>query len=155
MRYHIRKMPENKWWIWFGKALVAAVSAIWIGMDSASRALIFLMGADYATGLIAAYIAKDLHSREAFTGLLRKIMTLLLVVGIYLAGKLEGLPDFGGPAFACWFCASELISIAENCGRAGIRLPGPVVSVIRTLREKDQSLGKPAGQPKTDPRIDL
>ena len=104
-------------------------------MDVAIRALLVMMALDYVSGLGAAYIKRDLASRVAREGLVKKLLQLLLVLAARVAGgSVPGLADSIGAAFALAFVAAELISIAENCGRAGVPMPAVVLNAIRTLK---------------------
>lgn len=114
-----------------------AAGAWWAGLDVAVRALLVMMALDYASGLGAAWIRRDLASRAAREGIVKKLLQLVLVLGARIAAdvaNVPGLADNIGTAFATAFIVAEFISIAENCANAGVSLPSPVVKAIRSLK---------------------
>jgi toxin secretion/phage lysis holin len=118
-------------------AAVGAGLAIWLGMDVFIRALLVLMAADVATGLIAAAVNGTVSSAASRHGLARKAATLIVVMvtgwlSVHLGDYLgAGFP--GGQAVAGACCLTELISMLENAKRAGMSL-GPLDRVLQAAR---------------------
>ena len=111
---------------------IAAGVISWLagGFDMPILALIICMGVDYVTGLIVAGVfhkspktsGGGLDSRVGWKGLARKFVTLLIVVVGNLADVLLGQCCIRD-AVVIGFCANECISILENAGLMGIRVP--------------------------------
>ena len=121
---------------------VGMVSWLVGGFDTPILALIICMGADYVTGLIVAGVfhtspktkSGGLDSRVGWKGLARKFVTLLIVVVANLADVLLGL-HYIRDAVVAAFCANECISILENAGLMGIRIPKVLTEALEKLEE--------------------
>ena len=113
------------------------------GFDTPILALIICMGADYVTGLIVAGVfhtspktkSGGLDSRVGWKGLARKFVTLLIVVVANLADVLLELHYIRDAVIAA-FCANECISILENAGLMGIRIPRVLTAALEKLTEE-------------------
>ena len=113
------------------------------GLDTPILALILCMGVDYLTGLIVAGIfhtspktkGGGLDSQVGWRGLARKFVTLLIVVVANLADVLLGL-HYVRDAVIAAFCANECISILENAGLMGIRIPKVLTAALEKLTEE-------------------
>ena len=125
---------------------IAAGMVSWLvgGFDTPILVLIICMGADYVTGLIVAGIfhaspktaGGGLDSRVGWKGLARKFVTVLIVVVANLADVLLGLHYIRDAVIAA-FCANECISILENAGLMGIRIPRVLTEALEKLGEED------------------
>lgn len=101
------------------------------------------MAVDYLTGLIVAGVFKrsnktdsgKLESRAGWKGLVRKGAALLLVL---LAHRLDVAigTDYIMHGLAIGFTVNELISITENCGLMGLKLPKVLLNAIDVLNSK-------------------
>ena len=115
------------------------------GFDMSVMALILCMGVDYATGLIVAGVFHSspktkgggLDSRVGWKGLARKFVTLLIVVMANLADLLLEVHYIRDAVIAA-FCANECISVLENAGLMGIRIPKVLTAALEKLGEEDE-----------------
>ena len=122
---------------------VGALSWTVGGFDTPILTLMICMGVDYLTGLIVAGIfhtspktkGGGLDSRVGWKGLARKFVTLLIVVVANLADILLGLHYIRDAVIAA-FCANECISILENAGLMGIRIPKVLTTALEKLGEE-------------------
>ena len=124
---------------------IAAGVLSWLvgGFDTPVLALVICMGADYLTGLIVAGVFHSspktsgggLDSRVGWKGLARKFVTLLIVVVANLADLLLEL-GYIRDAVIAGFCANECISILENAGLMGIRIPGALRAALEKLGQE-------------------
>lgn len=138
-------------WQWFTGILASIV----IATPAAVQALIVLMVIDYVTGIICALMACTLSSARGWRGLAAKTLTLLLVGTAQYVSRFLHLGVDAGAAVAMAFAANELISIVENCARAGVPIPEPLLVVVirakrltgrnRTAAEVEQELSRAAG----------
>lgn len=131
---------------WVG-ALVGIVAGTlsWLvgGFDTPILALVICMGVDYATGLIVAGVfhtspktsGGGLDSRVGWKGLARKFVTLLIVVVANLADLMLEL-GYLRDAVIAGFCANECISILENAGLMGIRIPKALEAALEKLSQE-------------------
>ena len=129
---------------------IAAGILSWLfgGFDMPILALVVCMGVDYVTGLIVAGVfhaspksaGGGLDSRIGWKGLARKFVTLLIVVVANLADLLLEL-GYIRDAVIVGFCANECISILENAGLMGIRIPAALNAALEKLNKEGQSRG--------------
>ena len=114
------------------------------GFDTPVLALVICMGVDYVTGLLVAGVfhtspktsGGGLDSRVGWKGLARKFVTLLIVVVANLADLLLEL-GYIRDAVIAGFCANECISILENAGLMGIRIPKALETALEKLSQED------------------
>ncbi|MBQ4551306.1 MAG: phage holin family protein [Oscillospiraceae bacterium] len=124
---------------------IAAGVLSWLvgGFDTPILALLICMGADYVTGLIVAGVfhaspktsGGGLDSRVGWKGLARKFVTLLIVVVANLADLMLEL-GYIRDAVIAGFCANECISILENAGLMGIRIPKALGAALEKLSQE-------------------
>lgn len=105
--------------------------------------LIALNSLDFITGIIASKLEKkQITSRKAKQGILRKCAEWAAVacafVCEYVAGDLLGLTFPAAPVVAVWLSVCEIISICENLGRAGIKVPAEWLNQLKnTVNEEN------------------
>jgi len=121
--------------------IIAAVGGVaaWIfgPWDALITALLAVIVIDYATGISAAALQKQLSSKIGFCGLLKKI-TIFLLVG--LAAILDHLVLATNGALRAAVCLfyimNEGLSILENAGTLGLPLPDVLKNALIQLNEK-------------------
>lgn len=121
----------------------SAIASLFGGWDAGLMTLIIFMAIDYFSGLIVAGVFKNsgktetgaLESRAGFKGLCRKCMILLFVLIGYRLDIMIG-KDYIRDAMIIGFATNEMISIVENAGLMGVKLPPIVVSAIDVLQKK-------------------
>lgn len=117
------------------------------GWDMALQTLILFMAVDYITGLIVACVFKGSHksetgaleSRAGWKGLLRKGVTLLVVLVAAQLDKITGT-EVIRDAVIIAFVSNELISIIENAGLMGIPINPSIVKAIDLLKKKEEDI---------------
>ena len=115
------------------------------GWDVPMQALIICMIIDYLSGLAVAGIFHKskksengaLNSRSGLKGLCMKCMFLFIIVAIVQVGKVLNV-DWLRNATIIGFISNEFISIVENAGLMGMRLPKPVFKAIDILNDKEK-----------------
>ena len=115
------------------------------GWDVPMQALIICMIIDYLSGLAVAGIFHKskksengaLNSRSGLKGLCMKCMILFIIVVIVQVGKVLNV-DWLRNATIIGFISNEFISIVENAGLMGMRLPKPVYKAIDILNDKEK-----------------
>jgi toxin secretion/phage lysis holin len=121
----------------FYMSLIATFITFAYGPDAyLLTGLLFLMAADYITGILAAIIdGTGLCSKYGFRGLAKKAAVLVIVAVTHQLDVLlqSNVMMLGAIYF---YCALELISITENGGRIGLPMPASVKNAIRILKEK-------------------
>lgn len=115
-----------------------ALLGLWQGLPVMVAALLILMALDVISGMLAAFVARQLGSRTAREGIVRKAMTLIVVAAAAVVERYLDVPVpvvgtvTGG--VAGMFCVAELVSIVENAGRAGVWIPGPLRDALAQLQ---------------------
>lgn len=131
------------------KWLIAALIGFWVSVPLAMQTLVCVIVIDYATGLLRASIARRLSSAAGLRGLVKKVLTILLVLTAHLLVKATNLAWDFSMTIAGAFVANEVISITENCADAGVPIPPALLDVL--LRAKKLTgRGKPAGEVRRD-----
>ena len=85
--------------------------------------LLIFMGMDYITGLIKAYITKQLSSKVGLKGLFKKILILIIVSFCCMIDKLTGTAGLLRNFVIFYYIVNEGLSILENISASGIELP--------------------------------
>lgn len=116
------------------------------GFDLLLQTLLLFMAIDLVSGLISAIFFKNsdktetgrLSSLAGVRGLLKKGCCLLLIVVAVYLDALLGTNSLTRDAVIIAFCLNELISILENMGQMGIKMPAPIVNAIEMLWTKQK-----------------
>lgn len=94
---------------------------------------------DYITGLISAYIWKEISSATGFKGIAKKVFIMMLVaIGHILDTKVIDGGTVCRSAVIGFYIANEGISILENCGKIGLPLPERLIEVLKQLKNKNK-----------------
>lgn len=122
------------------KLCVAAVGTTftWLfgAWDTALTVLVCFMILDYITGVIRAFIKKEVSSNVGLIGIARKSLILVvLIVGVLLDRLLnEGTWVFR-TLIAYFYIANEGISLLENCVGLGLPVPQKLQHTLIQLKE--------------------
>ena len=126
-----------------------AVAAAFGGWSAGLTTLVVCMGADYLTGLLAAGVFHasrktphgGLESRAGWKGLVRKLVTLVLVL---TACRLEALlhVTYIRDAAVIGLCANEVLSVTENAVLMGVPVPRVLAEALELLRQKEDTPSK-------------
>lgn len=108
------------------------------GIDVALQCLLIAIVLDYISGIIKAFMKKELSSRIGFKGIVKKIGLLLLVMVSVLVDKVTG--DTGAIRTLVIYCfvANEGLSIIENLSIAGVPIPQGLKKALKALRKESQ-----------------
>ena len=123
----------------------STIAALFGGWDAALVTLVIFMAVDYITGLLVAGVfhrsgkseSGALESYAGWKGLLKKGVTLLVVLVACRLDLLMG-STFIRDAMIIAFIVNEVISIAENAGLMGIRIPKVITGAIEVLKRKSE-----------------
>lgn len=127
----------------------AFIASLYGGWTSGMTTLVILMIIDYLTGLlVAAVFGKSkktadgkLESRAGWKGLVRKCVTLLMVL---VATRLDMMigTSFVRDATVIGFSANELLSIVENAGLMGVPMPAAITNAVEVLQNRAEENNK-------------
>lgn len=129
----------------FAGTIGSLIAGLFGGWDAAISALLIFMCIDYITGLMVAGIFKKspktksggLQSKIGWKGLARKCVTMMLVLVSVELDLLLGT-SYIRDAVCIGFALNELISITENAGLMGIKMPVPLQKAIDLLQNKSE-----------------
>lgn len=116
----------------------------WIfgGWDLAIQILVSFMVIDYITGIIVAYINKEVDSRVGFRGICKKLLTMVILIVAVLLDRLFGQGWIFRTATCYFFIANEGISILENIAKCGIPLPTKLMDKLIQLKEEGGNINE-------------
>jgi toxin secretion/phage lysis holin len=125
-----------------GGAIASALG----GCDKVLTALLVCSSVDYLSGMAVAIIFKKspktetggAQSKAGFVGLVKKAFIFLIIAVIY---QIDIVLDSGGfirYIAIIGFIANECLSLVENVGLMGIKLPPAVVNAIDILKKKSE-----------------
>lgn len=129
-------MPEKSDLYPAAKWVLAAVLAYWAMLPYMVQLLIGVMGADVVSGLLAAFVRKELCCEYGLRGLVKKTLVLLLVGVTHLIGEPLNLGIDLANVVALGYIANELISITENCVLAGVPVPQQLSEALAKFKVK-------------------
>ena len=123
----------------------SAIANMFGGWSAGMTTLLICMIIDYISGLVVAGVFKKskktesgaLESRAGWKGLCRKGMTLLFVLLAYRLDITIG-SNYIRDAVIIAFIANEVISIIENAGLMGIKIPSPIANAVDILVKKTE-----------------
>lgn len=107
------------------------------GLDGFLYALIIFVIIDYATGLMAAFIKKELSSETGFKGICKKVAIFCLVgMGHVLDTQVIGNGSVLRTAVIFFYLSNEGISIIENSAIIGLPVPKKLKDVLEQLHDE-------------------
>ena len=120
---------------WF-EAAIGAVVGYWLGLNAIVQVLIILQALDVISGVIVAASRRELNSDASFKGILKKMMTLVVVLMAAVAQP--ALPEPVNtlplvPVIAGFFAAHEGLSILENAAMLGVPMPPLLTDALKKL----------------------
>lgn len=124
------------------KAAVAALGAVtsflFGGWSTGLAILGVLALIDFVTGTLAGFYEKKLSSKIGSRGILKKVGMVFVIAMCHLVDILLGTEDMLRDGAILFYAANECISIAENAGRMGIRIPAPMKRAIQILHDRTE-----------------
>lgn len=126
-----------------GTIIVGIVGYLFGGWNMMLQTLVFLMVADYITGIAAACFNKSsksnsggLSSKAGFKGLIKKMMVLFICSVAYRIDCLTGAQGLLFNVVVLFYISNEAISILENVAATDkIPIPAKLRNVLESLKE--------------------
>lgn len=122
-------------WCSFISVITTGLVFLLGGFDIALLCLIIAIVLDYISGIIKAYVNKDLSSRIGFKGLVKKVGVLLVVMLAVLIDKITGDTGAVRTLVIYYFVANEGLSIIENLAIAGVPIPDSIKNALKVLKD--------------------
>lgn len=133
----VRKMKKMKIFDSVVAIIATFFTYLFGGWDVALSILITFMILDYITGVIWAYIQKNLNSEVGFKGLVKKCTILIvLIVGAMLDRLLNSGEWVFRTLVAYFYIANEGISLLENISNLGVPIPAKIKDALEQLNKE-------------------
>ena len=102
--------------------------------DQAFLVLVCLVLLDYITGIVKAFVNKDLSSSQGYKGIYKKIGIFVAVCVAFLVDIIIGTGSTLRVVSVYWFVFMEAISILENLEASGVILPDFFITRLRQFK---------------------
>lgn len=114
------------------------------GVDDLVKALGIIMFIDFALGISVAFVVrKDVNSKRAFVGLLRKTGMVSIVIAMVQIDNVTGSGDFLRNTAIMMIIGMEGISFVENLGLLGVKVPRFVREAFTQLQSDNENAELP------------
>lgn len=125
------------------KYLVAGIGTLltWLlgTWDTAIAVLIVFMVLDYCTGVLRAYINKEVSSDIGLKGIARKAVIFVVLIVAVLLDRLLNTGNWVFRTLICYFyIANEGISLLENCATLGLPIPDKLKDALAQLKDGEK-----------------
>ena len=122
--------------------IIASISTFCIyllgGFDIALQAVIICVILDYITGIIKAFVTKELSSAIGFKGIVKKVSIFIIIMLAVLIDRVTGDTGAIRTLVIYYFVANEGLSILENLGQAGVPIPQVIRDSLKILKTKSK-----------------
>lgn len=126
-------------------AVGSFIAGLFGGWSDGLMILCIFMVIDFITGMTAAAMGESgkstnggISSQVIWKGILKKLMTLVLVVVGAQLDRLTGA-NYIRDTVVIAYCITEVVSIIENAGLIGLPVPSIIQKVIDVLKEKNDN----------------
>lgn len=111
--------------------------------DIAVTTLICFIVLDYITGVMRAYINKEVSSSVGLIGIARKSVIFIVLIVAVTLDRLLSPGDWVFRTLTCYFyIANESISLLENCSAMGLPIPEPIKNALSQLQSGNKKGSK-------------
>ena len=127
----------------YSKGVVAIVGTAltWLfgAWDTALMVLVCFMVLDYCTGVVRAFINKEVSSDIGLRGIARKAVILIVLIVAVLLDRLLNTGTWVFRTIVCYFyIANEGISLLENCAGLGLPVPESIQNALIQLKDGEK-----------------
>jgi toxin secretion/phage lysis holin len=116
----------------------AAASYFFGGWSALLGVLLFVVVADYITGIGASAFEGKLSSKVGMKGIAKKVFIFVIVAMSHLVDTVLGDGHLFRDATIFFYLANEALSIIENGGRMGAPIPPGIKKAVEALRSKGE-----------------
>ena len=107
--------------------------------DTALIVLISFMVLDYATGLLRAWINREVSSDIGLKGIARKCVIFVVLIVAVMLDRLLNTGTWVFRTLVCYFyIANEGISLLENCAGLGLPIPEKIKDALVQLNDVEK-----------------
>ena len=112
------------------------------GCDGLLIALVAFVVIDYITGIMCAFIDRNLSSEVGFKGIFKKVLIFLLVgVANILDVEVIGTGSVLRTAVIFFYLSNEGVSLMENAAHLGLPIPEKLKDVLEQLHDRNDKDG--------------
>ena len=108
------------------------------GLDIALTCLLIAIVLDYVSGMLKAFITKQVSSKIGFKGIMKKVSILLVVMLAVLIDRVTGETGAIRTLVVYYFVANEGLSVLENLGQAGVPIPQSIKKALKALKKESK-----------------
>ena len=108
------------------------------GLDVALTCLLIAIILDYVSGLVKAFVTKNLSSKIGVKGIIKKVSILLVVMLAVLIDRVTGETGAIRTLVIYYFVANEGLSILENLGQAGVPIPQSIKKALKVMKKENK-----------------
>lgn len=135
IRNHMPDFKESL--VIVAKFLIGAILSVWSSMHPVLQTLFWISLIDIGSGLLASGKAKNLCSQKAWSGARKKGMMWLIIGASILLNRVVNLGFDFSIAMGIYFIVTEMLSIIENAGVAGVYVPAWVRVRLKQLADQE------------------
>ncbi|WP_346935297.1 phage holin family protein [Clostridium sp.] len=107
--------------------------------DIALKVLIAFMILDYGTGLLRAWINKEVSSDVGLKGIARKAVIFVVLIVAVMLDRLLNTGTWVFRTLVCYFyICNEGISLLENCAGLGVPIPERLKDALAQLKDGEK-----------------
>ena len=124
-----------------GVVAIVGTALTWLfgAWDTALMVLVCFMVLDYCTGVIRAFINKEVSSDIGLKGIARKAVILIVLIVAVLLDRLLNTGTWVFRTIVCYFyIANEGISLLENCAGLGLPVPESIQNALVQLKDGEK-----------------
>ena len=124
-----------------GVVAIVGTALTWLfgAWDTALMVLVCFMVLDYCTGVIRAFINKEVSSDIGLKGIARKTVILIVLIVAVLLDRLLNTGTWVFRTIVCYFyIANEGISLLENCAGLGLPVPESIQNALVQLKDGEK-----------------
>lgn len=108
------------------------------GWDVSLICLVIAIAIDYVSGIMKAFVMKELSSKIGLRGLLKKVGVLMVVMLAVIVDRVTGETGMVRNLVIYYFVANEGLSIIENLGQTGVPIPSSIKKALRALKKESK-----------------
>lgn len=108
------------------------------GWDVSLICLVIAIAIDYISGIMKAFVMKELSSKIGLRGLLKKVGVLMVVMLAVIVDRVTGETGMIRSLVIYYFVANEGLSIIENLGQTGVPIPSSIKKALRALKKENK-----------------
>lgn len=109
-------------------------------VDDLLHLFVLFVAIDYITGVMVAFHQRKLSSKIGFLGIGKKFIAFVVIAIAHAADQyLTRTDELIQQTTTLFFMSNECISILENAGKLGIKLPGKLKALLKVFSSQNEA----------------